>query len=90
MSDVNELKLMISKVLLPRIRQLEEEVASLRRHTWPYIHVNEDIETKREFFKNLDDDTVFELLRLKSKVSTNPAIQQREYDVLMNLRNNFC
>ena len=32
-----ETRLLITKVLLPRIKQLEEEVATLRRHTWPYV-----------------------------------------------------
>lgn len=91
-----ETRLLITHVLLPRIRQLEEEVATLRRHTWPYVqahketHQLDDIEAKRDFFKNLDDDTVLELLRLKAKLSRNPGLQGREYDVITSLRNNFC
>ena len=96
MSDVIELKILINRVLLPRIRQLEEEVASLRRHTWPYVQSNkeshqlDDMETKLDFLKNLDDETVFELLKLKTKLTRHPGMQQREYDILTSLRNNFC
>lgn len=91
-----ETRLLITKVLLPRIRQLEEEVATLRRHTWPYVQSQKDvqglsnIETLRDFFKNLDDDTVLELLRLKARLSRNPGLQGREFDIIMSLRNNFC
>jgi len=91
-----ETRLLITKVLIPRIRQLEEEVATLRRHTWPYVQSQKDarglsnIETLRDFFKNLDDDTVLELLRLKARLSRNPGLQGREFDIIMSLRNNFC
>ena len=91
-----ETRLLITKVLLPRIRQLEEEVATLRRHTWPYVQSQKDaqglsnIETLRDFFKNLDDNTVLELLRLKARLSRNPGLQGREFDIIMSLRNNFC
>ena len=59
MSDVIEMKIMITKVLLPRIRQLEQEVSSLRKHTWPYVqarkehHELDDMEAKMNFFKHL-------------------------------------
>jgi hypothetical protein len=91
-----ETRVLITQVLLPRIRQLEEEVASLRRHTWPYVQARkeltniDDIEAKRDFFKNLDDDTVLELLKLKARLSRNPGLGGREYDIIMSLRNNFC
>ena len=91
-----ETRILITQVLMPRIRQLEEEVATLRRHTWPYVqarkesHQLDDIEAKWDFFKNLDDETVKELLRLKTKLSRNPGLQGREYDVITTLRNNFC
>jgi hypothetical protein len=91
-----ETRILITQVLMPRIRQLEEEVATLRRHTWPYVqarkesHQLDDIEAKWDFFKNLDDETVKELLRLKTKLSRNPGLQGREYDVIATLRNNFC
>lgn len=91
-----ETRALITKVLLPRIRQLEEEIAALRRQTWPYVQAQKeakglrDWEEFRDFFKNLDDDTVLELLRLKAKISRNPGLQGREYDTIMSLRNNFC
>jgi hypothetical protein len=92
MSEVHELKMLIHKVLLPRIRQLEEEVSSLRKHTWPYVqskrerHQLDDIDVKREFLKHLDEDTVKELLIEKAKLSPLPGFHRREYD----LTNNFC
>jgi len=96
MTDTLELKILIKQVLMPRIRQLEEEVASLRRQTWPYIQAEKDarglrsIDELRDFFKNLDDDTTLELLRLKARLSRNPGLQGREVDMIMSLRNNFC
>ena len=96
MTDVFELKIMINKVLLPRIRKLEEELASLRKHTWPYVqakkesHQLDDIEAKADFLKHLDEDTVVELLRAKVKLSRNSGSLTREYDMISNLRNNFC
>ena len=96
-NDVIELKLMISKVLLPRIRHLEEEVASLRKHTWPYVqarkeyHELDDMETKIDFCKNLDDNTIKELLQIKSKLRLGSNLQYREYDMIIshNLNNKF-
>lgn len=91
-----ETRTLITQVLLPRIRQLEEEVAILRKHTWPYVQAQResrglsDVDTIRDFFRNLDDKTVLELLRLKSKMSRNPGLQGVEYDAVMRLRNNFC
>ena len=91
-----ETRILITQVLLPRIRQLEEEVATLRRHTWPYVqahketHQLDDMEAKRDFFKNLDDETVKELLRLKTRLSRNPGLQRSEYEDIATLRNNFC
>jgi hypothetical protein len=92
MSEVHELKILIHKVLLPRIRQLEEEVSSLRKHTWPYVQSNrekhqlDDIEVKKDFFKHLDEDTIKELLLEKAKLTRTPGFHRREYD----LTNNFC
>ena len=91
-----ETRVLITQVLLPRIRQLEEEVAVLRKHTWPYVqahketHQLDDIQAKRDFLKNLDDDTVLELLRLKARLSRNQGLQGREYDMITSRRNNFC
>jgi hypothetical protein len=94
MSDVIELKILINRVLLPRIRQLEDEVASLRRHTWPYVqarkehHELDDMEAKIQFFRNLSDDTIKELLQIKSRLRTGSNLHHREYDII--LENNFC
>ena len=88
-----ETRILITQVLLPRIRQLEEEVAALRKHTWPYVQSRieasqlDDIAAKRNFLKNLDDETILELLRLKAQFSRNPGLRGREFDIL---RNHFC
>jgi len=93
MSDVIELKILINRVLLPRIRQLEEEVTSLRKHTWPYVqgkkeaHQLHDIRMKADFLKHLDDDTIVELLRIKAELSGKSGFITREYD---SIHNNFC
>ena len=93
MTDVIELKILINKVLLPRIRQLEEELKSLRKHTWPYVqgkkesHQLDDIEMKVDFLKHLDDDTIVELLRTKAELSGKSGFITREYD---SIHNNFC
>ena len=92
-SDAHELNILLRTVILPRLRLLEEEVRLLRKHTWPYVQAKkelsyaDDIDSKREFFNILDDDTTLELLRLKSKYSRNPGLRGREFDIL---RNNFC
>ena len=86
----------ITKVLLPRIRQLEKEVATLREQTWPYVQAQKedmgmrDMEELVDFFKDLDDETILKLLRMKRKFSRNPGLQGREVDIVMSLRNNFC
>lgn len=91
-----ETGVVITKVLLPRIRQLEEEVANLRKQTWPYVQAQKedmgmrDMEELVDFFKNLDDETILKLLRMKRRFSRNPGLQGREVDVVMSLRNNFC
>jgi hypothetical protein len=91
-----EANIVITKVLLPRIRQLEQEVAELRKQTWPYVQAQKDdmglrdMDELMEFFKDLDDETILKLLRMKRKFSRNPGLQGREVDIVMNLRNNFC
>lgn len=98
MGDVTELKIMITRVLIPRIRQLESEVESLRKHTWPYVqarkehHELDDMEAKMDFFKNLDDDTIKQLLEIKSRLRRASNLQHREFDMITfrNLENNFC
>jgi hypothetical protein len=91
-----ETNTVITKVLLPRIRQLEHEVAELRKQTWPYVQAQKedmglrDMQELMNFFKDLDDETILKLLRMKRKFSGNPGLQGREVDIVMSLRNNFC
>ena len=93
---IMEASIVITKVLLPRIRQLEQEVAELRKQTWPYVQAQKedmglrDMRELMEFFEDLDDETILKLLRMKRKFSRNPGLQGREVDIVMNLRNNFC
>jgi hypothetical protein len=90
---MTDLEKLVREVLVPRIVQLEIEVAALRKHTWPYVQAQkehnqlDDIEAKRDFIRSLDDDTIKELLNLKAKLSENSGLQQREYD---HLKNHFC
>jgi hypothetical protein len=90
---MTDLEKLVREVLVPRIVQLEIEVAALRKHTWPYVQAQkehnqlDDIEAKRDFIRSLDDDTIKELLNLKAKISDNSGLQQREYD---HLKNHFC
>jgi hypothetical protein len=91
-----ETNAVITKVLLPRIRQLEHEVAGLRKQIWPYVQAQKedmglrDMRELMEFFEDLDDETILKLLRMKRKFSRNPGLQGREVDIVMSLRNNFC
>ena len=90
MTDTEKL---IREVLMPRLVQLEIEVAALRKHTWPYVQAQrehnllDDIEAKRDFIKSLDDDTVKELLNLKAIFSRGSGLQKSEYNAL---KNHFC
>jgi hypothetical protein len=90
---MTKLEKLVHEVLLPRIVQLEIEVAALRKHTWPYVQAQkehnqlDDIEAKRDFVKSLDDDTVKELLNMKAKFSESSGLQKSEYS---SLKNHFC
>lgn len=97
MSDVIELKIMINRVLIPRIRQLEQELSSLREHTWPYVQFKKesyqlnDMESKYSFLKNLDDETIRKLIQLKSTYSVGNDLHFIEYNrITQSLHNNFC
>jgi hypothetical protein len=91
--DLHDTNQLIRHVILPKLIQLELELESLRRHTWPYIQARkemgqlDDIAAKRDFCKHLDDNTILELLRIKAKYSKATGLQGREYDML---KNNFC
>ena len=91
-----ESNVVITKVLLPRIRQLEKEVAILREQTWPYVQAKKedmgmrDIMELVDFFKDMDEETILKFLRLKNQFSRNPGILSREVDTVTRLCNNFC
>lgn len=73
-ATLEELQNIVRDVILPELVQLREEVHYLRKHTWPYVQAMKeggaqlgDMEAKREFFSNLDDEDVRLLLRLKTR-----------------------
>lgn len=84
---------LLREVILPQLIQLQSEVNALRKHTWPYVQSQkeqnqiDDIETKRDFIKNLDDDTIKELLNIKAIYSGSSNLQKTEYNLL---KNHFC
>ena len=88
MNDVLELKMLINRVLLPRLRKLEDEVSTLRKHTWPYVQAKkeatqlDDMNSKIEFFKNLEDPIICDLLGRKSRIAVISGFQGREYDII--------
>ncbi|AET84939.1 hypothetical protein FK873_gp199 [Micromonas pusilla virus SP1] len=91
--DLHETNKLIREVILPHMVKLEMEIASLRKHVWPYVQARKeqfilsDLESKRDFLKFLDEDTVLELLKLKAKISSSSfELHKREYD----LTKNFC
>ena len=49
-----------------------------------------DIMELVDFFKDMDEETILKLLRLKHQFSRNPGILSREVDTITRLRNNFC
>jgi hypothetical protein len=87
-NDLHETNKLIREVILPHMIKLEIELQSLRKHTWPYVQSKkeksqlDDIEQKRDFLQNLDDETIIELLNIKSKLSKNSGFQGREYDII--------
>ena len=92
-NDLHETNKLIREVILPQLVKIETELISLRKHVWPFVQARKekfllnDLDAKRDFFKYLDDETIMELLKLKSKVSSSAqGLHQREYD----LTKNFC
>lgn len=73
-ATLEELQNIVRDVILPELVQLREEVHYLRKHTWPYVQAMKedgaqlsDMDAKREFFNNLYDEDVKELLGLKMR-----------------------
>lgn len=91
-----EASIIITKILLPRIRKLEEELATLREQTFPYVQAQKedtmgsrgDMRELIHFFKHLDDETIVKLLRMKGKFSKNPGVLDREIDFILRGVNN--
>jgi hypothetical protein len=59
--------------IIPRLTNLEEQVRLLRKVTWPVCQglkeksQLDDIQSKREFLKELNPEEILMLLKLKSK-----------------------
>ena len=86
-STPEELGNIITKLILPELVQLREEVHYLRKHTWPFVQALKedgaqmrDIEAKREFFSNLYDEDVKELLGLKNRYGKSIGLTALEFD----------
>lgn len=92
--DLRETNALIREVILPELIQLRLEITSLRKHTWPQVqatkeqHQLDDLESKVDFLRGLDEDEVVKLLNLKTKLSNNPGSHMREYDIITHLKNN--
>jgi hypothetical protein len=73
MDVLNSVRALIKENILPRLTDLEEQVRLLRKVTWPVCQgIKEktqldDIQSKKEFLRDLDIDEILLLLRLKSK-----------------------
>lgn len=86
-ATVEELQKIIRDVILPELVQLREEVHYLRKHTWPYVQAMKekgaqlsDMEAKREFFGNLYDEDVLELLGIKTRYGKSIGLTALEFD----------
>lgn len=86
-ATVEELQKIIRDVILPELVQLREEVHYLRKHTWPYVQAMKedgaqlsDMTAKREFFSNLYDEDVKELLGIKTRYAKSIGLTALEFD----------
>jgi len=75
---LQDVRLLIHDVVLPRLDCLEEEMRELRRVTWPVCQsLREksqltDTQNKKRFLMILDEDEVCMLLKEKADVSSRP------------------
>ena len=95
MTDVIELKILIKRFFFLELDNSKKKSHLYENTHGPMYRVKrrrklDDIEAKVDFLKHLDEDTVVELLRAKVKLSRNSGFLTREYDMISNLRNNFC
>jgi len=88
-ATLEELQNIVRDIVLPELVQLREEVHYLRKHTWPYVQAMKesgaplsDMEAKREFFSNLYDEDVKQLLALKAKSGRTAGLSALEYDCI--------
>ena len=75
---LEDVRLLIHDVVLPRLDRMEDEIRELRRVTWPVCQsLREksqlsDIQNKKRFLEMLNEDEIKLLLKEKAAVSTRP------------------
>jgi len=83
---------LIKTHVLPRLDQLEVENMLLRKHIWPYVQAQkevnqlDDLQNKREFMSVLIDEEIKELLVLKNKINGGNGLLETEYQ---RVRSNY-
>jgi hypothetical protein len=73
---LNEIRTLLKDNIIPRLTDLEVEIKSLRRVTWPVCQAQlepdgpfQGLVEKKKFFLNLYEDEVYELLKLKARLT---------------------
>ncbi len=91
---LEDIRRLLRENILPRMDQMEAEIALLRNNTWPYCQANseinqlDNIEEKRKFLYVLTEREKMELLMLKSKYGGSPSLVKREYDLITKYKKN--
>jgi hypothetical protein len=77
-----DIRTLLKENIIPRLTDLEVEIRSLRRVTWPVCQSQLEIDgpfqalgEKKKFFLNLYEDEVYELLKLKARLKGGPIDQ---------------
>jgi hypothetical protein len=72
---LKDIRALLKDNIIPRLTDLEIEVRSLRKVTWPVCQSQLEtngpfqcLQEKKKFFSNLYEDEVYELLRLKARI----------------------
>ena len=86
MEDTNQvlrdIRTLLKENIIPRLTDLEVEIKSLRRVTWPVCQSQlepdgpfQGLHEKKKFFLNLYEDEVYELFKLKASIKGLPFDQ---------------
>lgn len=72
---LRDIRTLLKTNIIPRLTDLEVEIKSLRRITWPVCQSQLEtdgpfqcLQEKKKFFLNLYEDEVYELLKLKARL----------------------